>query len=83
MELRRLINTDYDMLMYCETEPCWVLEEVLARSKARMKVGPAGLVRSNDLDIMLSTNEPVRFEAHLDAMFNFLINTPLQSTASS
>lgn len=82
MELRRFINTDYDLLMYCETEPCWILEEVLARSKARMKVGPAGLVRSEDLDIMLSTAETSDFETHLDAMFNFLLNTPLQSTSS-
>lgn len=83
MELRRFINTDYDMLLYCETTPCWVLEEILARSKARMKVGPAGLVRSEDLDIILSSREEVDFETHLQAMFNFLINTPLQSTVTS
>lgn len=80
MELRRFINTDYDVLMYCETEPCWVLEEVLARSKAKMKVGPAGLIRSEDLDIILSSKDNVTFENHLEAMFSFLVNAPLQST---
>ena len=82
MELRRFINTDYDMLLYCETEPCWALEEVLARSKARMKLGPSGLVRSHDLDIILASKKSSNFDSHLNAMFNFLINTPLQSTSS-
>lgn len=83
IELRRFINTDFDVLMYCETEPCWVLEEVLARSKAQMKVGPAGLVRTDDLDIILSSSSHGDFSTHLEAMFNFLVNTPLQSTAST
>ena len=80
VELRRFINTDYDLLLYCETAPCWVLEEVLARSKARMKIGPSGLERSMDLDIILATTPPTSFDSHLQGMFDFLTQAPLQSS---
>jgi hypothetical protein len=79
VELRRFINTDYDLLIFCETAPCWVLEEILARSKAQMKMGPSGLVRSKDLDIILSNPSTPTVEAHLQATFDFLTNAPLQS----
>ena len=81
IELRRFINTEFDLLLYCETEPCWVLEEILARSKAKMKVGPSGLVRSNDLDIILShPNGQQTFESHMNGMVEFLTQAPLQSS---
>jgi hypothetical protein len=81
IELRRFINTEFDLLLYCETEPCWVLEEILARSKAKMKVGPSGLIRSNDLDIILSNSEGSQtFDSHMKSMVNFLIQAPLQSS---
>jgi hypothetical protein len=79
VELRRFINTDFDLLIFCETAPCWVLEEILARSKAQMKMGPSGLVRSKDLDIILSNPSTPTVEAHLQATFDFLTNAPLQS----
>lgn len=79
VELRRLINTDFDLLIFCETSPCWVLEEILARSKAKMKMGPSGLVRSKDLDIILASRDTPTVEAHLQATLDFLTNAPLQS----
>lgn len=83
VELRRLINTDFDLLIFCETSPCWVLEEILARSKAKMKMGPSGLVRSKDLDIILSSPETPTVEAHLQATLDFLTSAPLQSQQTS
>lgn len=81
IELRRFINTEFDLLLYCETEPCWVLEEILARSKAKMKVGPSGLIRSKDLDIILSNSKgPQTFDSHMKGMVDFLTQAPLQSS---
>lgn len=68
----KFVETEYDILIDLEREPVLPLQFILARSRARFKVGYFGTGRSEYYDLMIDVPPHATFDEYINQVNHYL-----------
>lgn len=70
-ELNKLLNKDFDFLLHVDKEQCLYTDLLMARSKARCRVGNFMENKHTIYDLMVKVKDNTRYDFFLEQMYRY------------